>query len=627
MKTKLIRAISLTAIAVMIGLGFLTNALQTSEPPAWLLRSSIDDTTIQLSVTTNDGELFEDDEFFEFITFTVSEPAYVYLFNISPIDSDAGDTQQVHLLLPNSENADNFFEAGEYTFEDPFVVLGPGGEAYIQAIATPFPLDIEASDVEEFAFLGNNPSLYFQGLQFVIQSKGLTTAEYAADWTSYRVSTGGVMPLAAGSRCSKMQINVPQAEGLTVSYSIDSSCVNGEPISKSFMGPSSGVIAQVREGERTVTIYVSGFERETYTQRVQFGRIAQLDITDLVPAPKFDMRVAPNNPTIWEDVTFSADVKTFREISAYIWDFGDGSDPVEGERVIHHFTEALEYRVKMTIVFSEEDEEGESTLVVNKDVNIGNDPDAGACPPNTFDWREFPTSIIIESLDTAGCVSGIIPNRLINEIGTIESSAKLTNQFEWSLIPDDAELQANLFVRYMIDEQPVDQEARISLLPATKGIFNRDVRIDVPNNAEMSLNLVINLIKNPSGEEISLEVGPFEIFDLPETCDAARLATRNTTTNSTGSMNFFNRETPVEIVFENFNCDAITIDRDSVVIYSNGVEILNLRNESSEVAAGDEVVFTWDQKDSQNVPVGNDLYEIEIETNLGIYVTRVVIVN
>jgi PKD repeat protein len=627
MKTKLIRAISLSAIAILAGLGFLTNALQTNEEPDWLIRSSIEDSLIQISLSTDDGELFEDDEFFEFISFTLSAPAYVYLFNISPTDADADGIEQIHLLLPNVDNADNFFEAGEHAIDDPFVVLGPGGEAYIQAIATPFPLDVFPSSTEEFTFLGNDPSIYFQGLQFLIESKGLTTSEWAADWVSYRVATGGVMPLAAGSRCSKMQINVPQAAGNTVFYTIDSSCVNGEPISKFFNGPTSEIIAQVREGERTVRIITKGFETDDFTQRVQFGRVAQLNVANLVFAPVFDINSFPEVPTIWEDITFSPNVETSRQIATYIWDFGDGSELVEGEEVAHSFSEGIKYRISLTIVFADEVPGEEGTQIVTKTLEIGIDPNAGACPPDTFTVTEFPTSLLIESLDLTGCVSATVPASLISEIGSIAGLAELTNQFTWGSMPEGANVQANLFVRYSINGEAVNQESRISLLPASQGIFNREFLLDVPDNADIELNLVVNLIDNPTGGDVSLEVGPFEVFDLPEVCAGARLVTRNLVTNSTGEMNFFSRSTPVEIVFQNFNCDTITVNRDSLIIVNNGVEIRNLQIDSFDVEAGNELVFDWDQLNFDGTASANGLYEISIETNSGSYIAKMVIIN
>ena len=102
-------------------------------------------------------------------------------------------------------------------------------------------------------------------------------------------------------------------------------------------------------------------------------------------------------PSIWEDVTFTADFQTPREISEILWDFGDGSEPQSGEIVVHQFSQessTVKPLVRMTVIFA--DDTGDPTVTYfDTELTIDGEPDAGACPPQTIEGNIFQQSMLI----------------------------------------------------------------------------------------------------------------------------------------------------------------------------------------------------------------------------------------
>lgn len=120
--------------------------------------------------------------------FNLSRDAYVYIYDI--------DTEgEVRLIFPNAFVRDSFVKAGKYTLPDKrysFVVSGPEGVEFIQAIATTAPVSIlslapQASfEKEIFPLLSVNPQKHKLSMELLL--KELPKDGWAASWTYFLIS-------------------------------------------------------------------------------------------------------------------------------------------------------------------------------------------------------------------------------------------------------------------------------------------------------------------------------------------------------------------------------------------------------------------------------------------------------
>ncbi|MBI1730933.1 DUF4384 domain-containing protein [Candidatus Acetothermia bacterium] len=610
---------------VLPATGLLTGLSQESSDPSWLIRNSFSDSIIQLSVWTSNGDFQADESYDQIVSFKVNSPAYVYLFNISP----ASNNRQVQLLLPNKSTSNNFFAAGTYSLIEEYTIVGPAGEAYIQAIASPIPLDLSGSDIDTFRSLGNDPELYFDGLKLLIEAKGLRALEWTGDWTSYGVIASGVEPLA-GSRCARIILQAPSLQGKTVQYSIDANCINKHSMTGQFVGATSPEISQVLEGDRTITITAAGFDGQVIKQRVSYGNTQTIEFSSLNPAEYFGVNINPVNPSIYQKVTLAVDVRTTRQISSYLWDFGDGSSQQEGVSVSHFFQKPAAsdapYRIKLTIIF--QDNHDPQSLVVSKSLEVGSEPVPGACPPNTVTDQTFARSILLESNQPSGCYSKDIPQSLIQQQGSValQGNVQANVQYSWESVPNGADVQAYIIPHYEdANGVTTGQEPKVYLLPASSGIFTKQIDLNIPAGSVVKLVLVLNILSNPGPGTVSLEVGPIDLSLAVSTCKAAGLQTRNEATASQGDLISFAQGSDIKVVFQNRDCSDIDVARDSLAILQNGSAIFTMTNAAATVQKGGEVVWTWNQKDSNGNQVQKGLYTIQIETSQGTYTTRAII--
>ncbi len=120
--------------------------------------------------------------------FNLSRDAYVYIYDI--------DTQgEVRLIFPNAFVQDSFVKAGKHTLPDKrysFVVSGPEGVEFVQAIAATSPVPIfslapQASfEKEMFPLLGVNPKKHKLSMELLL--KELPKEGWAASWTYFLIS-------------------------------------------------------------------------------------------------------------------------------------------------------------------------------------------------------------------------------------------------------------------------------------------------------------------------------------------------------------------------------------------------------------------------------------------------------
>ena len=96
------------------------------------------------------------------ITYMVSLPAYVYIYDIQPDGI-------VRLIFPNQYSQTNFVSAGTHYLPDgpyKFTVYPPTGTEQLQIIASGVPLNLSPTSYSEpFPMVGSNPGAAAMGIQ------------------------------------------------------------------------------------------------------------------------------------------------------------------------------------------------------------------------------------------------------------------------------------------------------------------------------------------------------------------------------------------------------------------------------------------------------------------------------
>ena len=275
----------------------------------------------------------------------VAKPAYVYLLNFDP-------RGQATLLLPNPDVPlmANFLSEGRVEFP----IRGGDGTAYIQAVVTASPIIPPA--------LQGSPEQVIESLLAEIQAQGLSSAEWGAAWTSYRVLT--VVPFAAPAPCL---LRVETWEGR---YG------RGKPIYSEPFAPVRVFIQPEAEEGQEVEISDALFNWKTidpgrYTVRVDTslagykspspksiycppGRsvLVYFDRLELEGLPHFLWRNPIADPECISTVEFDA-TRSGPEALVFIWDFGDGmGTEIVEEPLIHHCYRAEgKYQVTLAVVY------------------------------------------------------------------------------------------------------------------------------------------------------------------------------------------------------------------------------------------------------------------------------------
>ncbi len=125
------------------------------------------------------------------IYFTVSQPAYIYIYDIQP-------DGVVRLIFPNAYSQGNYVSAGTHSLPDGnyrFTVAPPTGTEQLQILASPIDLGLTPSSYyEPFPLAGNNPQSATSQIQAQIMGI-IPVPDYVTDWTSFTiVSSYGYTP-------------------------------------------------------------------------------------------------------------------------------------------------------------------------------------------------------------------------------------------------------------------------------------------------------------------------------------------------------------------------------------------------------------------------------------------------
>jgi len=124
------------------------------------------------------------------ITYTVSLPAYVYIYDIQPDGI-------VRLIFPNQYSQGNYVSAGTHYLPDgqyKFTVYPPTGLEQLQIIASGAPLNLSPTQYSEpFPMIGQNPGAAALGIQ--AQIKGIIPEpQYVTAWTSFMILSYSYTP-------------------------------------------------------------------------------------------------------------------------------------------------------------------------------------------------------------------------------------------------------------------------------------------------------------------------------------------------------------------------------------------------------------------------------------------------
>ena len=632
-------------MVVVMGILFIATtalAIQDSADPSWLIQSELGISQIEVEVSTSRNIYNELDRPTDFITFTLSQSAYVYAFNVTPrIDDPAAggfEQRQIQMLLPNNDAPVNFFEVGpgasvaertfqlnqQFTFPAP-----PYGVGYVQLIATPIPLDLEFSPTETFTPMGNDPELFFAQLQDAIRDKDLIQPEWAGSWTQYLVEQDSPSEAGQGATCTSIVIevrNVPAGE--TIDANISRNCVNGANFSRQFMSPVSDPIFQVLEGSVSVTLNGPGIPTnsvQTFTASrpgVSNENRVVFDFTPEEVEDSFGFNYAPNVPMIYQDITFTPNINTSRLIQRIDWDFGDGfqSTSQAGAPVTHAYREATTsqapYLVRMTVFFV-----GGGFEFVDQTVEVKTLPPP--CPSNTVTQSPLANAIRFTSTSLSGCDSLRVPNDLISLSGDVEGLTEMNFSYSWTAIPNSAVVQAFLQISYVDAETGLfdSSEDTIPLLPSDgpAGLFIQRLNsIDVPAGTNIEMTFVLNIIDNPNQGMIDFTLRTFQIGSV-QNCDDAQLVLSGSRSVGFGSIIGFAQGSDIQIQLNNGRCGDLTIQPGDVEIRRDGLLVTTLGDSPVTVDNDDNATWMWDQLDEFGNQVPTGIYEIRVVTNQGTF--------
>lgn len=116
------------------------------------------------------------------IFFNVSQPAYVYIYDIQPDGI-------VRLIFPNAYSQGNYVSAGTHSLPDglyKFTVAPPTGTEQLQILASPMSLGLELPYSEPFPMVGPNPGAATNDIHAHIMGI-IPEPDYATAWTSFTI--------------------------------------------------------------------------------------------------------------------------------------------------------------------------------------------------------------------------------------------------------------------------------------------------------------------------------------------------------------------------------------------------------------------------------------------------------
>jgi len=323
-----------------------------------------------------------------FIDFSLSQPAYVYIWAIEPEEEGK---RLVRQLFPTSDHPLNYGDSGKFSFHAPF----SEGTGYLQALATTRPLSA-SDDWEENITL--TPENARQAMLENIDHRGLGVAAWSSSWATYLVASAGrngsgtsreaaasaVDALPSDTSSGKLKVLVVEAGNCGADGTIPDSAkiynaqvyVDGANHPISLFDPSSTTaLAQpafqflnVEAGIRTVFVALPHRYQDStkvilaQPEEARRGNKVEVEADTVVeacvemealPRGVAQFSMAPAFPLVDETVSFESG-QSLGE--TYTWDFGDGSDPMIGSAremavVSHTYTLPDTYTATLTVSY------------------------------------------------------------------------------------------------------------------------------------------------------------------------------------------------------------------------------------------------------------------------------------
>ncbi len=270
------------------------------------------------------------------ITYTVNQPAYVYVFDI-----DVAGT--VSLIFPNRFSQNNFVQAGEHHLPDNnsyiFAIAPPYGTEYLQIIATTQPISLGQLNfnAQSFPLIGTTPQAAQSLIQGAIQGL-IPTGKVATAYTLFQ-TFGSTPPVLFGTLSL-------QTDPLGAEIIVDGIFRGFAP--KAFF---------LEAGTHTVAVRKTGYLDGSQLAVLQANERKELFFRLAFAGnrnPLAAFTYAPTMPIAGQQVIFDASSSSDPDadpLIQYLWDFNsDGVFDGAGVRVARTFANAGFYRVLLRVV-------------------------------------------------------------------------------------------------------------------------------------------------------------------------------------------------------------------------------------------------------------------------------------
>jgi hypothetical protein len=318
--------------------------------PTWVMTPTPANALIQPAIWTGRAVYRTGENAQDFISFSVNQPSYVYIVHINALG-------KAELLLPNQNQIENFFNAGQHRFTQEFILPREEGIHYLQIVASPLSLTLGKESAEIFPVLGTSPLEARKSILAQLHARQLASGEWGSSWTHYE--TAPAAPVSADSF------------GQVIVRVVDGDCSTGQEIRDAAVYRDEDKIPFVSftpvtalKGSHLFRAEALGYRPKTAPARVAGTGIRELCIslprdTSIRGKAYFTFSPAPRaNDNVIFDASRSRGL-------LYEWDFGDGAPIATGERVGHSFAFSGTFLVKLKVQFFD----GESE-VVSVPVNV-----------------------------------------------------------------------------------------------------------------------------------------------------------------------------------------------------------------------------------------------------------------
>ena len=278
------------------------------------------------------------------IHYSVSRPAYVYIWDIQP----DGVANQL-FPYPSSQQPSNFVQAGEHVLAPPpgssgWIIAPPAGTEYLQILAATSP-------VNPFAYMTPDPQAFQQSVEAQVLGV-LPTEERSWDYTSFEIVSG--TPASYGI----VTINSTPTGAL---ITIDGEYAGYTPRTM-FVEQGFHRLSVTKPGYTGWNAAIFTIGGLTRTINVTLEPIAAVN-----SPPVALFTYSPSAPGLGEWIQFdgTASVDPDGAITSYSWNFGDGSTSY-GATAWQRYTTPGTYAV--TLIVTDDDGASDS---ISQTIQIG----------------------------------------------------------------------------------------------------------------------------------------------------------------------------------------------------------------------------------------------------------------